>query len=176
MAENTWIALLRGINLGRAKRVAMADLRALLEELGYQDVRTLRNSGNVVLTAPETTAGEVAVCIETALIAQLGVSARAIVLTAAELTTVVRDHPASKEAPGWQVAFLADPADRACLEPLLGREWHPEAIVRGQRVAYLWLPGGVRPSPLLKAIDKVLGDRVTTRTWSTVIKLHDLSL
>jgi uncharacterized protein (DUF1697 family) len=54
----THVALLRGINVGKAKRVAMADLRALLEELGYADVRTLLNSGNVVFTAPRAAKGD----------------------------------------------------------------------------------------------------------------------
>ena len=69
--DQTWVALRRGINLGRARRVAMADLRALLEDLGYREVRTLRNSGNVVLAASATTAHEVAARIEIALLPQL---------------------------------------------------------------------------------------------------------
>jgi uncharacterized protein (DUF1697 family) len=51
------VGLIRGINVGRAKRVAMADLRALVESLGYGEVKTLLNSGNVVFTAPGGTTG-----------------------------------------------------------------------------------------------------------------------
>src|SRR5438034_11226167 len=87
------IALLRGINVGRAKRVAMADLRALVESLGYVDVRTLLNSGNVIFSVPPAAPGDAAARIEEAMIAQLGVPARVIVLTAAEIAAAVTDNP-----------------------------------------------------------------------------------
>jgi uncharacterized protein (DUF1697 family) len=174
--RDTQIALLRGINVGRAKRVAMADLRALLEELGYEDVRTLRNSGNVVLsrTAPD----EPAARIEEALVERLGVSSRVTVLAAGELAEVVRENPLLDVADNpsrLQIAFLADPADRASLEPLLKRDWRPEALALGTRVAYLWCPNGQRQSALIKATNDLLGEGVTTRTWSTVLKLHALA-
>jgi uncharacterized protein (DUF1697 family) len=68
------VALIRGINVGRAKRVAMADLIALVESLGYQDVRTLLNGGNIVFTAPGAIT-RAAVRIENELASRLGVSA-----------------------------------------------------------------------------------------------------
>jgi len=77
------VALLRGINVGRAKRLAMADLRALVEDLGYGDVRTLLNSGNIIFTVPRTKRGDAAARIEKAIASRLGVSARVYVLTAA---------------------------------------------------------------------------------------------
>src|SRR5881628_2807318 len=86
------VALIRGINVGRAKRVAMADLRALVEDLGYGDVRTLLNSGNVVFTAPRAGRGA-ADRIEKALAARLGVPARVTVLTAAELAAAISENP-----------------------------------------------------------------------------------
>src|SRR5436190_7614221 len=87
------VALLRGINVGRAKRVAMADLRALIEGLGYGDVRTLLNSGNVVFTAPRAAPDNAAARIEKALATDLGVSARVTVLTAQELAEAVAANP-----------------------------------------------------------------------------------
>ena len=78
MAAGRMVGLIRGINVGRAKRVAMADLRALVEGLGYGDVRTLLNSGNVVFTAPRTTTARAAARIEEGLATQLGVPARVI--------------------------------------------------------------------------------------------------
>ena len=79
------VALIRGINVGRAKRVAMADLRALMESLGYGDARTLLNSGNIVFTAGREGPDRIRARIERAMAARLGVSARVTVLTAAEL-------------------------------------------------------------------------------------------
>ena len=71
MKTTRHVALLRGINVGRAKRVAMAELRALIEGLGYGDVRTLLNSGNVVFSASAATAGNAASRIEEALAKKL---------------------------------------------------------------------------------------------------------
>jgi uncharacterized protein (DUF1697 family) len=170
MPDRTWIVLLRGINLGRARRVAMADLRALLRALGYRTVRTVRNSGNAILDAAGAHPDDLAARIEAAVVERLGVSSRVIVLSAAELTAVVLNCPWPEPRARTQVAFLADPADRARLEPLLEHSWDREALALGERVAYL-RPAAARPSPLLKAIDEALGDRVTTRTWSTVEKV-----
>ena len=84
-AEERYVALLRGINVGKAKRVAMADLRAALESLGYTDVATLLNSGNAVFTAPPAAAGRAAADIQAAVLARTGVSSRVTVLDAEEL-------------------------------------------------------------------------------------------
>ena len=74
-----------------------------------------------------------------------------------------------------QVAFLADPADRARLRPLLAHDWRPDALALGKRVAYLWCPNGMSQNALYGAVSDLLGVRVTTRTWSTVLKLHALA-
>jgi uncharacterized protein (DUF1697 family) len=175
---DTLVVLVRGINVGRANRVAMAYLRDLVGALGYTNVRTLLNSGNVVLTAEDTTADEVVDRIEGALAAQLGVSARVTALTGAGLDAAVAENPLLEIADKpsrLMVAFLRDPADRAQLEPLLKEDWRPEALALGTRVAYLWCPDGVRASRLTRAVDRVLGDAMTTRNWATVNKLHALA-
>ena len=87
------VALIRGINVGKAKRVAMADLRALIAKLGYGDPRTLLNSGNVVFDAGREAAGKVAARIEEGMAAKLKVSARVTVLTGADFATVVEENP-----------------------------------------------------------------------------------
>jgi uncharacterized protein (DUF1697 family) len=155
----------------------MADLRALVKDLGYGDVRTLLNSGNVVFTAPGALPGDAAVRIEEGLAAQLGVSARVTVLTTAELAAVVRDNPLleiAEDPSCLLVAVLFDPADRLRLESLLEQDWTPAVVALGARVAYLWCPEGTRASRLFEAVGSVLGDAVTTRNWRTVHKLHTL--
>src|SRR5690242_2612616 len=119
----THVALLRGINVGRAKRVAMADLRALVEGLGFGEVRTLLNSGNVVFTAPDTAAGAAA-HIEAALAERLGVSSRVTVLAATELAAVLAGNPLTAVATDpsrFLIAILANPSDIRRLEPLAER-------------------------------------------------------
>jgi uncharacterized protein (DUF1697 family) len=173
--ENMLIALIRGINVGRAKRVAMADLSALFEDLGYSDVRTLLNSGNIVFTAPGDSAVNSAARIEEALSTRLGVSAKVLVLTAGELATVVDDNPLGKIASDPSrllVTFLGKPEVRTQLELLVEEDWSPEVLALGVRVAYLWCPDGVMASRLVKAVGRILGDNTTTRNWATVMKLH----
>ncbi|MCA1684486.1 MAG: DUF1697 domain-containing protein [Planctomycetia bacterium] len=174
---NTRVALLRGVNVGRAKRMAMADLRAVVGSLGYVGVQTLLNSGNLVFSAPGAAPYDDAARIETAIEDRLGVSARVTVLTDRELATAVRDNPlldVADDPSRLLVAVLTDPADRPRLDPLLGQEWAPEVLALGARVAYLWCPDGVLAGRLPGAVGRVLGDAVTMRNWSTLTKLHTL--
>ena len=172
------LALLRGINVGKAKRVAMVDLRAIVADLGCREVRTLLNSGNIVFTAPRNAHKDLDGRIERAIATRLGVFARVTVLTAAELAAIVRDNPLLEIADNPSrllVAILAKPADRSRLEPLAGEAWAPEAMALGARVSYLWCPDGILDSRVGKAVGRLLGDAVTTRNWTTILKLHDLA-
>jgi len=173
----THIALLRGINVGKAKRVSMAELRAMMESLGYREVRTLLNSGNVVFRSSK--ANEDAVTrIEQALVKKLQVSSKVTVLTASELTTAVDENPLLKVATDptrLLVAVLRDPADRKKLLPLAKQDWGKESLAVGARVAYLWCPNGILDSPAATAVNKVLGDSVTARNWATMLKLRALA-
>lgn len=171
------VALIRGINVGKARRVAMAQLRELVQGLGYGDVRSVLNSGNLIFTAAGTTPTENAARIEEALASRTGISARVTVLSATELTTVVTNNPllgVADKPSRLLVAFLADPSDRSRLGSLTEREWAPEALALGSRVAYLWCPDGVLASPLHRAVSRALGDAVTARNWSTVCRLDAL--
>lgn len=172
------MALLRGINVGKAKRIAMADLRAVVAGLGHRDVRTLLNSGNVVFSAsgrqgpPALAAG-----LERAIESRLKVSSRVVVLTAGELTGVVDDNPLVEVATNPSrlfVAVLMDPSDRRLLQPLGTTDWSPDQFAIGARAAYLWCPAGIAESRLNEAVGRALGERVTVRNWATTSKLDAL--
>jgi uncharacterized protein (DUF1697 family) len=169
------VALLRGINVGKAKRVAMADLRALVEGLGYRDARTLLNSGNVVFGVPSTARGDAAKRIEEALAAKLGVSAKVLVVSAEELAAAVAAHPfeaVATDPSKYLVTFVSDPASMAKLAPLAARDWSPDAMHLGERVVYTWSANGVLQSEVITAMSKALRDGATSRNWATVLKLH----
>jgi uncharacterized protein (DUF1697 family) len=173
------VALLRGINVGRAKRMAMADLRALFEELGHTDVRTVLNSGNVVFTLARRVRGNPATQIEKAIVARFGFSSRVTVMSSAEVAEAAQSNPLLR--PGFNpsrmfVAAFTIPADRARLEPLAGKRWAPDALAIGRRVAYLWCPGGLMKSRLAEAVLEAIEDSATTRNWATFTRLHDLLL
>ena len=176
-ATRRHVALIRGINVGKAKRVAMSDLRALVEDLGYRDVRTLLNSGNVVFTVPASDRKAPATRIEKAITARLGLSARVTTLTAAEVADVVARNPFGKIADNPShllVTVLIDPAHRKRLLPLARQDWAPDILSVGARAAYLWCPRTMLESRLVVAVSRLLGDGATTRNWATMMKLHAL--
>ena len=174
-ATERYVALLRGINVGRAKRVAMADLRDLVEALGYVDVRTLLNSGNVVFTGGRKPVERIATSIEEALLARTGVASAVTVLTSRMMHDVVAGNPwpAAAEMPSrFLVGFLRD-ADQARrqLEPVTFRAWGDDRVAVGPQAAYCWCAGGILESEMLTAVGRALGDGVTMRNWTTVTKL-----
>ena len=177
MSFTTGIALLRGINVGRAKRIAMADLRALFEELGFTDVRTVLNSGNVVFGSRQRTPAAVAKAVEEALVQRLGVASRVTVLGADELQTVIDGNPLLEQSTDHArlLAFiLAGEEQRKLLAPLERRDWAPGALAIGERAAYVWCPTGVLDSAAAAAVTRTLGDATTSRNWNTLRKLQSM--
>ena len=177
MPKGRQVALIRGINVGRAKRVAMAELRELIEDFGYTEVRTLLNSGNVVFTAPKDTPAEAEARIEKALVLRLDVEARVVVLTAAELSAIVAGNTLVDVADDPSKLLVAVPlnaSDVAKLEPLLNQDWDDDGFALGKRAAYLWCAGGILESRLLQSVTRALKAAVTTRNWATVLKLKEL--
>ncbi len=169
----TCVALLRGVNNVGARRVAMADLRALFRELGFSDVRTLLNSGNVIFSARGKGRGEVRNRIESALVSKLGLTCSVIVLSADEVTTVVRKNPLSKVATNPSHLLVLVPKEvsgLARLKPLLKERWAPEVLALGARVAYVWGANGVARSPLWAAVDGALERTGTARNIATFAK------
>jgi len=177
----THIALIRGINVGRNKRVAMADLRALLTDLGYGDVRTLLQSGNAVFTAPGSAAA-VATAVQEAMTAQLKVTARVLVRSPAQLRKAIDADPFGERATEGSkhfLGFLDETPPQATVQavPQLGDE-ADTAPDEARFVAghlYLWCPHGISKSTLWQVNwDKALGTAVTMRNWNTVTKLLEL--
>jgi uncharacterized protein (DUF1697 family) len=170
----TYIALLRGVNnVGSASRVAMTDLRALFEWLGFRDVRTLLNSGNVIFSMPTKGRGDLRVRIEKALASRLGLSSLVTILSADEVTAVVRDNPLSHVVNNPSHLLVLVPqvgSDLGRLEPLLKKAWAPEVLALGKRVAYLWCANGVGKSRLWAAVDREVEGRGTARNIATLSK------
>ncbi len=170
-----WVALLRGVNVGRAKRVPMGEWRDLLVGLGYGDVRTLLNSGNAVFDATSGSAVTHAHHIRSALAGTLGVDVEVVVKSAAELAEIVlgnRLGELADDATRLAVVFMQSPAALAPLRPLALQDWSPEAMHLGAEAAYLWCPRGMIESRVAKAVDRALGPTATVRNWATVGKLN----
>lgn len=177
MNSQCYVALLRGINIGRAKRIAMADLRVLVEGLGHTGVRTVLNSGNVVFRSTGLTAQEAAQAIEEALVLKLGVAARVFVLGHDELGAIIEGNPLLHVASDHSrliVFLLGEAVQRDRLAALDGQDWGCERLVLGERAAYVWCPEGMLDSAAATSLGKLLGDGATSRNWNTLLKLHAL--
>jgi uncharacterized protein (DUF1697 family) len=172
------IALLRGINLGSRRRVAMADLRELLEGLGYDDVRTHLQSGNVVLTSKKTPK-RLQAELEKQLAAGLGIDVQVIVRTRNELADVVERNPLGDVAHNpsrYQVSFLSGKPAARVVRELTAVDVAPEQLVVSGREIYAWHPNGLQRSRVAKLLsDERLGVTATARNWNTVTKLLALA-
>ena len=152
----------------------MADLRTLFEELGYDDVRTLLNSGNVVFTVRKAAARNHAAHVQEAIEDRLGIRSRVVVLTRQEVADAVAANPLTSMANDPSrllVLACSDPSVIAQLEPLLKQRWSPEALALGKRVAYLWCARGIGVSRLWDMVNRAIGDGGTARNMATMKKL-----
>lgn len=171
------VALLRGINVGRNKRVAMADLRALLTELGYADVKTHLMSGNAIFTSPKT-APKVAREVEQA-VEGLCSGVKVVVRNSTELARVVAANPFGQVATDGSklaVAFLSAAPRPARVRDLDPAGYAPDVFEVIGRHVYQWCPNGFQDTKLSNTFwEKRLGLTATMRNWNTVTKLLELA-
>src|SRR4051812_21293083 len=169
----TFVALLRGVNVGKAKRVPMAELRALLTGLGYTGVATLLNSGNAVLRASRGTPAKHSADIAAAIRAQLKVEVPVVVKSAAELAAIVSGNPirvGTSEHPRFLVGFVQDAKALASLAPIDALVVPPEQFAIGENAAYLLCANGILESKAGEALLGKAGKSATARNWATVLK------
>jgi uncharacterized protein (DUF1697 family) len=166
-----WVAFLRAVNLGARNKVPMADLRTLLQDAGYGNVRTYIASGNVLLDGPRSrarAAGE----LERLVADAFGVETTAVLRTPQELATTVEEHPFDDAADTY-VAFLAARPSKTAAARLEAFDSDP---VLADAELYLQLPRGVQGSRLSNArIESLLGVSATLRNWRTVVALVELA-
>jgi uncharacterized protein (DUF1697 family) len=175
-----YLGLLRAINLAGHNKVGMADLRQLLEGLGFADVRSVLQSGNLIFESKGAPSSRLESLLEDAAASHLGLETDFFVRTAEEWARMVADNPfpgESRRDPAHLVVMLLKDVpgqDRfeALREAITGRE-----VVRpGGRQAYIVYPDGIGRSKLTAAlIEKKLGTRGTGRNWNTVLKLRSMA-
>jgi uncharacterized protein (DUF1697 family) len=174
-----FVALLRGVNVGKAKRVPMAELRRLLAGLGYTDVATLLNSGNAVFRAAKGTPAKHSADIAAAISTQLKVEVPVIVKSAGELATIISGNPikaGAEQHPRFLVAFSQNTKALSSLAAIQSLVTPPERFALGKSAAYLLCPAGTLESEAGKALLGKAGKAATTRNWATVLKLQALVL
>ena len=176
----TFVALLRGINVGPSRRIAMSDLTRAVESLGHRRVETYLQSGNIVFDADDD--DPVAVCaqLEDRLEAEIGQRIPILVMTADELRRIVRDEPfpssATCESRSLHATLLFDASAASVLDTLDLPAATGERAAHKGRVIYLCLPGGYGRTKLNNAyLERTLRVRATTRNWRTMLALAALA-
>jgi len=169
------IALLRGINVGGHRKVPMARLRELLEELGFRDAKTYVQSGNVLLRAGREAPAKVARKLEQGIEATFGFDVAVVVRTRDQLAAVIDANPLGKVATDpkrHHVVFLDGTLGPKKIKELQEASVAPEVLHAGPSEIHVWSPDGARNSRAMKLLtDKKLGLTATARNWRTVEKL-----
>jgi len=176
----TYVGLLRAVNVAGQNLVSMGDLRDFFSRLGFDEPRTLLQSGNVVFRAKSTSTTALEKLLEAETLKKLGLGITYIVRTPEEWSSMIAGNPFPRQAkndPAHLVAVAlkqapAPAAVKALVEAVPGRE---SLRVKGN-VAYITYPDGQGPSKLTNAlIEAKLGTRGTARNWNTVLKLAALA-
>ena len=169
-----YAALMRGINVGKAKRVAMADLRSLCEALGYQNVVTLLNSGNLLFDAPSTSPAKLAGAVKKGIFDTCAVDCAVTVISGSTLQEILAANPLAQVSSNSSHYLVGFPATDAALEAVRNLEktnWAPDQLVVTKSAAFLWCHSNTLDSPLAQAFSKATKDTFTTRNWATLEKI-----
>jgi uncharacterized protein (DUF1697 family) len=161
------IVLLRGINIGSRKRIAMPELREALEDAGFDDVQTYVQSGNVVLSSSRP-AKQTARAVEKLIEERFRIDVPVVVRTKGELAAVVRADPledAVADPKRYQVTFFETAPDSKLIRRLDELATEKERLAHNGREIYAWHPDGVARSKLWNEIARAPG---TSRNWTTV--------
>ncbi len=174
-----YAALLRGINVGGNKKISMAELRKLLDRLGYSDVATYLQSGNAVFTSPQQPASALVRTIGEAIAAEFGMDVKVVIRTAGELASVQGRNPLPGEPENpsrFFVAFLSAVPEPKRVSEIAAQSFGADRIWVSGSEAFLWCPAGAADTLLTNSvIEKRLGVSATSRNWNTVNKLVSLT-
>jgi uncharacterized protein (DUF1697 family) len=170
-------ALLRGVNLGAHKRIAMPALRELVEGLGHRDVETYLQSGNVVFTPATRARSGLADGLEKAIADATGHEVPVLVRTGAELAAVLEANPYPVDDPTRVVvAFLGEVVEVGGLGLGDLSKYAPDDLTQIGRELYISVPNGQGRSKLMEALTKRrMPTVVTVRNWRTVAALAELT-
>lgn len=179
MRRIAYIALLRAINLGSHNRIAMPELRSLCADLGWDDVQTYIQSGNLIFRAGGARS-KLTPVLEQAIRARFGIVVPVIIRAAADWSAYIEGNPfagASVREPNLvMLALSREPPDPAAAILLQERAAGSERVEQVGDALWIHYGGGVARTKLSPTVlDRLVGSPVTTRNWRTVLKLGDLA-
>ena len=175
-----FVVMLRGINVGGQKSIRMENLRASFEAVGYRNVGTYVQSGNVVFDSASVSGDSLTTKIGEMILRDYGFPVALILRSAVEMAKVARGNPFLKERgidpSKLHVTFLSDRPTKSSLEKMKRLNGAPDQYRIVEREVYLYCPGGYGRTRLSNnAIEKALSVEATTRNWNTVNALARMS-
>lgn len=172
------IALLRGINVGGHRKVPMAALREVCTSLGFRDVRTYVQSGNVVADAPGD-AAEAEAALERGIAERFGFPVDVVAVTAERWRALIEANPlraqAERDPAHTTLVLFKEPVAPGAAERLEARGRAGEVVREAAGALYIHFPAGQGTSKLPASIDKDGGSPGTARNWKTVLALAELA-
>lgn len=173
----SFISMLRGINVGGQKKVRMADLKSLYETLGFGNVQTYVQSGNVVFDSPEENAARLQKSIEAQIEKAFGFSVPVLIRTADDFKRILESHPfKNEEAIRVLVTFLYEHPEASKLEDLSRYKDKVDQFAVGEQEIFLFCPGGYGKTKLSNTFfENKLDVIATTRNWKSVNALYEMA-
>jgi uncharacterized protein (DUF1697 family) len=176
----TYIAMLRGINVSGRKSIRMADLKSHLEALGWEDVRTYVQSGNLIFKTTETDPGHLATLIQQKLQVEYGFEVPTMVIEPGDLRQIINKNPFPRDPATVRdrlyVTFLFDTPREELISMITKPAQIDEHFILGGNIIYLYYPGGYGRARMdNNAFEKALQVKATTRNWKTVNKLLEMA-
>src|SRR5690606_26753229 len=175
---NKKIAILRGINVGGKKKILMADLRILCENLGWTNVKTFIQSGNLIFNATEENA-ELGKRLENAITEKYGFDVPVMLRNSEEVQTLIDKNPfydKQAELGRLHITFLNEKPIAENVKQLETCNYQPDKFVMGDKEVFIFCKGKYHESKLTNNfIEKKLKVTATTRNWKSLLKLNDLS-
>ncbi|MCP5063536.1 MAG: DUF1697 domain-containing protein [Ignavibacteriae bacterium] len=174
----TYIALLRGINVSGQKKIKMTDLKVYFETLNFENVRTYIQSGNVIFESTKTDATDLAIQIKTEILIQYGFDVPTLVLTSEYLKNILNNNPLGKDKNTDQIYFtiLADKPSTENIEKIKKENYLPDEFSILDKVVYLYLSNGYGRTKLNNNFfENKLKVKATTRNWKTLNKILEIT-
>jgi uncharacterized protein (DUF1697 family) len=176
-----YISMIRGINVGGQKKMKMDQLRESLEILGFEQVRTYVQSGNVIFQAAKCSPIDLSRKIAQRILSDFGYSVPVISKTAEEIDKTIKNNPFVKKAgidsSKLHVTFLSEVPTPSALKKLDELTSGLDQFRRCGKEVYLYCPNGYGNTKLSNnTLERILSVTATTRNWNTVNKLYEMSL
>lgn len=174
-----YVALLRGVNMGPHKRMKMDRLRASFEALGFEQVQTYIQSGNVIFKAAKASPQTMAKKIEDRILADFGFPAPVVIRTQTEMERTIAGSPFIKrkgiDPTKLHIIFLRVAPDPTAMKELANLTTAPDESLCAGREIYLHLPNGMSKSTLMNnSLERRHLKGATTRNWQTVNNISDM--